>query len=78
MERHASKSCREPSHSPDFVKVALIVLLTILAMIIVARFIVGVIVLRYSVEGGNSPSLDTLSSVTACLLLHRNGQSGGA
>jgi hypothetical protein len=32
----------------------------------------------YGVEGGNSPSLDTLSSVTACLLLHRNGQSGGA
>jgi hypothetical protein len=42
MKRHANKSFREPSHSPDFVKVALIVFLTILAVIIVARFIVGV------------------------------------
>ena len=31
-----------------------------------------------SAEGGKCSSLDALSSVTACLLLHRNGQSGGA
>ena len=31
-----------------------------------------------SAEGGKCSSLDTLSSVTACLLLHRNGQSAGA
>jgi hypothetical protein len=29
-------------------------------------------------RGGECPSLDALSSVTAWLLLHRNGQSGGA
>ena len=42
MKKHASTSSREPGHSPDFVKVALIVFLTILAVIIVTRFIVGV------------------------------------
>jgi hypothetical protein len=42
MKKHTSTSSREPGHSPDFVKVAVIVLLTILAVIIVARFIVGV------------------------------------
>ena len=41
MKRHANKSSREPSHSPDFVKVALIVFLAILAEITVARLIVG-------------------------------------
>lgn len=42
MKRHANKSSREPSHSPDFVKVALIVFLATLAEITVARLIVGV------------------------------------
>jgi hypothetical protein len=42
MKRRANKSSREPSHSPDFVKVALIIFLAILAVIILARFVAGV------------------------------------
>jgi hypothetical protein len=42
MERDTDRAVREPGHSPDFVKVALIVFLAVLAVILVTRFVVGV------------------------------------
>jgi hypothetical protein len=42
MEQDTDKPVREPGHAPDFAKVALIVFLAVLAVILVARFVVGV------------------------------------
>lgn len=42
MEPDTDKPVRKPGHSPDFAKVALIVFLAVVAVILVARFVVGV------------------------------------
>jgi hypothetical protein len=42
MNTRATKPSREPSHSPTFIKAALIVLLMMFALILVAKFVAGV------------------------------------
>ncbi len=41
MSGRETKISREPSHSPNFIKIGLIILLTIVAVILIAKFVVG-------------------------------------
>ena len=41
MNDEKTKITREPSHSPKFIKVGFIILLTMLAVVLIAKFIVG-------------------------------------